>query len=164
MEVLNDFGINWFLLSAQVVNFLILVFILNKVLFKPLLKALEDRKQKIATSLHEADQIKAELTSAQKKGDALIREANQKADVILQEAKEAAAALKQVTTAEAREEAEKIMTRNQQVIQSEAEKMRTGLTGELMGLVVITAEKVLGRSLSDQEKEAMAKASLKELN
>ena len=47
MEIIKQFGINPILLAAQVVNFIVLLFIFKKLLYKPILKVLDERKKKI---------------------------------------------------------------------------------------------------------------------
>src|SRR3989338_593740 len=57
MDFLSDFGVQPILLAAQAVNFLVLLFILNKFLYKPVLKTLDQRKQKVSQSLKAAHDI-----------------------------------------------------------------------------------------------------------
>ncbi len=61
MDILNEFGIKPILLAAQVVNFLILLYILKRFLYKPILKVLNERKNKIADSLKNAEEIERKL-------------------------------------------------------------------------------------------------------
>lgn len=164
MEILSDFGINPTSLIAQIVNFLILLFILKKILFKPLMKVLEERKQKIATSLQEAQQIEIELKKVQEKSRELLAQADTKADQIIAEAKAAAQELKNETITETKVEAEKILNRNQSQLTLEQEKMRAALRSEMMDLVIITTEKIIGKTLSSKEKEDLTRQSIKELN
>lgn len=164
MEILKDFGINPYLLLAQIVNFLILLFILNKVMFQPLMKVLEQRRQKIAQSLKEAEQISVELQSAEKKAQELVTKANRRADEIVAEAKAAAANLKTEATLQSKTEAEKILQKGRDALELEKEKMRASLRNELMDVVVMATEKILGSKLTREEKEELTKKSLKELS
>jgi len=61
MEIFNQFGINPLLLLAQVVNFAVLLFILKRFLYKPILKVLEERKKRIEESLKNAEEIEKRL-------------------------------------------------------------------------------------------------------
>lgn len=164
MEIIKDFGINPILLLAQIVNFLILVFILNKIMFKPLLKVLDERRQKIAQSLKDAEQISQELIQAEKKGKDLIKEASSRADQIVNEAKETATQIRAEAQTAAKNEADKIFQKTQEALVLEKEKMRAGVRSELMEVVVLATEKIMGKSLSPQEKQAITKDSLKELS
>lgn len=164
MQILTDFGINPILLLAQIVNFLILLFILQRILFKPLMKVLDLRKEKIATSLKEAEQIKEELAKAEQTSREIIEKASLKADQLVIEAKEAAQKLREEGSAAAKAEAEKIFKKGQDNIDLEKEKMRASLRSELMEVVVLATEKIMGKSLSTQEKEELTHKSLKELS
>jgi F-type H+-transporting ATPase subunit b len=164
VEIISDFGINPILLLAQIVNFLILLFILNRILFKPLLKVLDERKQKIAQSLKEAEQISAELAQAEKKSREIISSANLKAEELVSTAKEAASQIRLEAQNQAKEEAEKILKKSKETVELEREKMRSSLRRELMEVVVLATEKILGKSLSKEEKEVITKNSLKELS
>lgn len=97
--------INWFTVIAQVINFLVLVWLLKKFLYKPILKAIDDREKKIASQLKDANHLKAEAKKEQdeftkkntdfdkqKKGlmDKAIADANTQRQKLLDEAKDAA--------------------------------------------------------------------------
>ena len=58
--------INWFTVVAQIINFLILIWLLKRFLYKPVLKAIHDREKKIAAQLQDAE---AKKTEAQKQRD-----------------------------------------------------------------------------------------------
>src|SRR3989338_3520624 len=101
MEIFNQFGVRLDLLAAQIVNFLLLLFILKRFLYKPILKVLQIRQQKIKDSLKNAAEIEKRLNAIaeerEKKlheaGDAaqkIIDHAAKNADQIIKEARESA--------------------------------------------------------------------------
>ena len=61
MELLSNLGINGKLLLAQIVNFFILLYILKRFAYKPILKVLDDRKEKIEKGLRDAENAKDKL-------------------------------------------------------------------------------------------------------
>src|SRR4030067_222054 len=67
MEVLEDFGVEPILLLAQVVNFVILLYILKRFLYKPILKVLEERKKRIETSVKQSEDIQKRFDEMSKK-------------------------------------------------------------------------------------------------
>lgn len=164
MEILKDFGINPILLIAQIVNFLILLFILNRILFKPLMKVLEERKQKIATSLKEAEQIAIELQEAEVKSQEIVEVGNKKADQLIIAAKDIAEKIKEEAIKQAKSEVDKIFKKGQENLGLEKEKMRASLREELQVVVVMAVEKVIGKTLSTEEKESITKTSVQEIN
>ena len=97
--------INWFTVIAQVINFLVLVWLLKKFLYKPILKAADDREKKIASQVKDATHLKAEAKKEQddftqknadfdkqKKElmDKAVADANTQRGKLLDEAKDAA--------------------------------------------------------------------------
>lgn len=164
MEILKDFGINPVLLTAQIVNFLILLFILNKILFKPLLKVLDERKIKIENSLLEAEKISVELARAEKTGKEIVEAAQTRSDQIVMAAEVASAKIQTTAQSQAKKESERILEKGKAALGLEREKMRSSLRSELMEVVVLATEKIMGKSLSDKEIEKITTKSLKDLS
>ena len=71
-ELFSKLGIDWRLLVAQLANFLILLFVLRRFAYKPLLKLLEERKQRIADGLANAQKAKSNLEEAEKERQEII--------------------------------------------------------------------------------------------
>lgn len=87
MEIIKNFGINPYLLLGQIVNFLVLLFLLKKYAFKPILKLLNDRKQTIEEGLKNSLEAQKLLEEALKKEKEVLTKAEKNADQILKEAK-----------------------------------------------------------------------------
>jgi len=100
--------INWFTVIAQVINFLVLVWLLKKFLYKPILKAIDDREKKIASQINDANHLKEEAKKEQddftrknaefdqqKKGlmDKAVADANSQRQKLLDQAKDEASRL-----------------------------------------------------------------------
>ena len=90
-ETLQQLGIQWPKLIAQVVNFAIVLFILWKFAYKPVLAMLEQRRQKIAESMANADKIKAELAATEASRRQILDKANVDSNKFIEEARVAAA-------------------------------------------------------------------------
>ena len=99
MELINNFGIEPRLLAAQVVNFLIVLIILRKFLYKPILDTLKKRKDKIADGLKMAEEARVGLEklvqdeknilkNAQDEGKKLIDDARKEASEMIKQAEE----------------------------------------------------------------------------
>ena len=89
-EIVKTFGVNWPLFISQCIAFLIVAFALKKFAYGPVLQVLEDRKQRIAESMENAEKIKTELAEAQTKKDEILSQANDDAKQLIKEAREAA--------------------------------------------------------------------------
>jgi len=87
---LEKLGINYGLLIAQIVNVVLLVWLLSRFLYQPVLNMLNERTRRIQESLREAEQVKEQLANAKRDYDAEIAKARQEAAGILSQAQERA--------------------------------------------------------------------------
>lgn len=163
MEILNQFGINPVLLAAQVVNFLVLLLILKKFMYKPLLKVLQERKQKIADSLKNAEEIERKLLETEEEKDKIIVKASKDAQKIVEDTKKEMEALKQELQQAAQEQAEQIIKRGEEAARAEAEKMQQEIMARVAEVVAVGMEKVTGRVLNKSQKEIIDR-SMKNLS
>ena len=79
MELITKLGIDWKLLIAQVINFFILLFVLHRFAYRPILKMLKKRTDTIDKSLSDVKQIEKNLAESNQKKDELLRTARQQA-------------------------------------------------------------------------------------
>lgn len=163
MGIFKDFGVEPVLLLAQAINFLILLFVLKKILYKPILKVLEDRKKRIEESLLQAEQIKAELEKAEQSRREIIKEASERSNLILEESKQGAGKLITEARQFAKKEAEIILHRTEEALAAEREKMRKELEKEVVSLVVTVSAKVLGKVLTQDLNKKITNETIKEL-
>src|SRR6266550_2099178 len=83
---------------AQVISFCIVTFLLYRFAYKPILTLLEERRQRIAEGLKNADQIKVELANAQNKAREILNEASAQGAKMIEEARSAAAKVQEQET------------------------------------------------------------------
>lgn len=151
-ELVHNLGIDWRLLIAQVINFVILFFLLKKFLFKPVLGLLEKRREKIEKSMRDAERIEKELAAIREKREEIIKTANQKAEEILHEAKEIAESQKTKILADTKKETEKMLDEARASIEKEKDKLVDEAREDLAELVLLATEKVVREKL-DEEKD-----------
>src|SRR3989338_11698691 len=121
MEILNQFGVNPILLLAQVVNFLILLLILKKFLYKPILKVLEERKKKIEESLKNTEEIEKKLQETNEKIDRMMVKTADEIQKMQDEAKKDRDVLKEEGKAEAQQLALQIIKKGEEQAKAERE-------------------------------------------
>jgi len=153
MDIFQQFGIDWRLLSVQIFNFVILLFILHKLLFKPLLVAIEKRRKTIEESAKAVARIEAQTQEAQEKITKELAEAKMKAQEIVALAQTQA----KQTLAQAQDDAQKrtaeMLTHAEQVIAQEKEQLMQSVQKDIVHLVVAVAKKVLHRELRDTNEQ-----------
>ena len=159
----QQFGVTWELLLSQCIAFLVLAFALKKFAYGPVLKVLEERKQRIAEGIENADKIKAELKDTQAQKDAILKEAGEKRQEIIDAAKAAAAKLEREEAEKALKKAEDIIAKAQEATEASRQEMMTELKAEIGRLVVDTTIKVSGKVLSEDDQQRLIDETNKEL-
>ena len=163
MELLDNLGVDGPKLIAQLINFGIVLLVLWKFAYKPVLEMLEARRQKIAQSMDEAEQIKTELAETQAERDKVMVTANQKAEKLIADAKEAAKQVGEAEGQRAVKQAEEIIRKAREATEADREKMMAELKAEIGRLVVETTAKVSGKVLTAEDQQRLIDETNKEL-
>lgn len=154
-ETANTFGWNPMLFFSQVVSFSIVAFLLRRFAYKPILGVLEERRQRIAEGLANADKIKQQLAEAEKRQAEVLAKANTAAQKMIDEARESAAHLANRKEQEAIAAAEQILTKAREESVLEHERTMAQLKRELGRLVVDTTAKVTGKVLTSEDQRRL---------
>lgn len=160
---LDSLGINTTYLIGQIINFAILLFVLTKFLYKPILKILDERAKKIAQGLKAAE----ENVKEKEKMDGIKKEQmmQTKAEVekILVQAKQEAKSLKEEMIAQAGEEARVRAEKEYVKLHQRLEKEEVLLRGRVGKMTVDLARKLLQKTLNTTLQEKIFTAQLKKL-
>ncbi|MDO8498411.1 MAG: F0F1 ATP synthase subunit B [bacterium] len=163
MDILTNFGVKPILLMAQVVNFLILLFILKRFLYKPLLKALDQRKQRIADSLRNAEEIEKRLEQTTKEREERLKKASREAEEILAEAAKTADRIVAEAHLKAGHDIKKLMEKSKDAMEQERGKLHQEIRGELADLVAASLQKVTGKIITTKDQKEMIQRSVEGL-
>ncbi len=145
-SLLDAFGIDWKLLAAQLVNFGVLFVALTWLLYKPVMKTLDERRMKIAQGVEDAERAAISAANADAEAAKVVQGAEQEADGIVGSARELANAEKARITKEAEARAAQIASDAQvRAAETAARAMRES-EREVARLAVLAAEKVLRES------------------
>lgn len=163
MEILKNFGIQPTLLLAQIVNFLIILFLLKKFFYKPIVKALEDRKKKIEESLTNAQLIEEKLQKTNDQSVQILEQAKTDAQNIITLAKEAAQRVADQASQEAKKTIEQSQIEARSQIEAQKSQMREELEKETLNLVSEVVKKLLGRTLKDKERRQLTAKTISQI-
>lgn len=162
-ELFHTLGIDWRLLGAQVLNFAILAVLLTRFLYRPMVKLLDERREKAVLI---GEQSRALTESRRVFEQETLRErsiARQEADRIVRQARENAEEMRgrmlkevEADTAAARERFRAELARERDRVFREAQQ-------ELAGLVLVATEKVLGREATSADTHRFAQEAVREL-
>eukprot|EP01156_Anaeramoeba_ignava_P010604 Anaeramoba_ignava/a480264_19.p2 GENE.a480264_19~~a480264_19.p2 ORF type:complete len:165 (+),score=47.44 a480264_19:408-902(+) len=137
----------------MIIIFGIVLFILKKFAWKPILNALKEREESIATALNSAEEAKKEVAGLKADNEKIIAEARKEKDAILKEAKE----IKEKIVAEAKEkagqEAQKTIDQARQQIEAEKTAAINDIKKQVAELSVMIAEKVIKKQLADKNEQ-----------
>ncbi len=153
--------IDWFTVIAQVVNFLILVWLLKRFLYTPILSAIDAREQRIAREL--ADAL-AKQEEAQRERDELQHkneEFDQQREALLSAATLEAETERQRLLVQARREFEDLRTRQQEVMQNDFHNLKDEISRRAQGEVFAIARKTLGDLAAESLEERMVEAFIR---
>ena len=150
MELLANLGIDWRLIIAQLINFTVLLAVLYKFLYKPVLKLLHERTARIEDGLKNAEVVETKLREATAAYDAKVREARGEAQKILEATKKENEALKAELAAAAQKEVAKILESGRARLAVEKEKIMHDAEHELADLVEQATHHVLGQVLTPE--------------
>ena len=140
---------------AQILNFLILVAILRALCYKPVVRMIKAREDKIAESLAKADSDVAEAESLKKGYPAPLAEAREKAQAIVDKAEKVAASNRETSLQDTKREIEQMKKAAQAEIQRDRERAADQLKKEIVALSLLAAGKVVEKNMEASENEAL---------
>ena len=140
-----------------IINFLVLLAILYKFLYKPILNVLDSRKKEIADNLSRAEASKKEAEELLENYRKQIENASREAAEIIANANKAAEEAKNEIIIQAREEAAALTEKARQTIEREKEKALAEVRDEIATLAVLAAGKVLEKSISVEDHDKMVR-------
>mgnify|MGYP006101502765 FL=1 len=146
-----------------ILTFLLLVFVLAKFAWKPLLKMLQDREDMVRSSIEDAEKAKSELERLNEESEAIMAKARSEAQSILADGKAAAEKVKDDIIAKSKEQANKIREDAGNQIQVEKDKAISEIKKEVVNLTLSVAEKLIQKNLSDADNKSLIEESLKKV-
>lgn len=162
MELLQP-GLGYFL--WMLVAFVIVLVILGKFAWKPILKMLKDRETGIASALAAAETARHEMANLQNENQALLQKAAEERTLLLKEAREAGDKIIADAQEKAKAEYNKILADARLVIDQQKNQAMIDVKNKVGDLVVEISEKILRRQLQDQSaQEALINDLIKDVN
>jgi len=145
-------GIDWKILLAQLINFIIVFWVLSRYAFKPLLKVLDERRAKVEKSVKDAQEIIEEKEHLAQEVEKKLSEANQKAQEIIALSSKAAKQDQARIRQEADSSASKMVAEAKTQITAMKQSMKQEIVKELGELIVSTTKKVIEEEVPTQTK------------
>jgi F-type H+-transporting ATPase subunit b len=162
-EVGETFGFDLKIFLSQVISFVIVALVLRQFAYKPILAVLEERRQRIAEGLLNAEKIKQQLAEAEQRHADILTKANAQAQKMIDDARESAVHVAERKQQEAVAAAEQIMAKAREASAIEHERTMTELKHELGRLVVETTAKVTGKVLTSEDQKRLQEEAARQV-
>ena len=162
-DTAKQFGVDWPHFIAQVISFCIVAFLLQKFAYQRVLTVLEERRQRIADGLANADKIKSELQRTEASRQEVLNNANAQANKLIEEARAAANRVREDETQKAIAAAEQIIAKAREAAAAERAKMLGDLKREVGRLVVNTTATVTGKILTAEDQKRLAEETARQI-
>lgn len=147
-----------------ILTFLVLLFMLRKFAWKPLLSMLEKREEMIRKSLDDAEQAKLELEQLSQESQEIVDKARTEAQNIVSDGKSTAEKVKEDILRTARDKADMIVEDAKKQIKSEKDKAIGEIKSEVVDLSLQIANKLIGKNITKSDNQTLIEKSLKEIN
>lgn len=148
----------------QVVTFLIVLFLLGKFAWKPIMRALDERETSIENALSAAEKAKLDMQALKADNEKLLAEARMERDRILKEATEAGNSIVETAKEKANQEGARMIAQAREAIDNEKRAALTEVKNQAAALSIEIAEQILRRELSDPKaQQALAQSYVREV-
>lgn len=146
-----------------IVTFLVLLWLLAKFAWRPMLRALEARQEKIKKSLDDAQQAREELERLNQESDQILKKAHAEAESIVSKSHEDARKLGEEIKQKARADAEVIIREAQNRIENETGKALRQIRNEIADMSVMIASKLIQRDFKKEDNKELIEETLKQI-
>ena len=159
----EQLGVDWGKLIVQAFNFLILLWLLRRFAYKPLLRMMDERSTRIRNDLDEARRLRQEAEQDRETYRTQLGRARDEARSILEEANNVAARIRTQALADAEGQNTALLARARDEIGREKETAIAELRREVADLAIMAASHVVGRSLDDADRRRLVDEALTEV-
>jgi F-type H+-transporting ATPase subunit b len=162
-ETAENFGFDLKIFLSQVISFIIVALLLKRFAYKPILAVLEERRERIAEGLLNAEKIKQQLAEAEQRYQEILSKGNAEAQKMIDEARASAGVIAERKQQEAVVAAEQIMAKAREASALEHERTMSQLKRELGRLVIETTAKVTGKVLTPEDQRRLQEEASRQI-
>ncbi len=163
MDIIKNFGVNPIFLGAQIVNFLIVFFILKKFLYKPILELLNKRRLTIQEGIQQAEEARKKLEKVVIEEKNILRLAQLQAKKVIEDAKQESIEVTLKMSEETKKQIEKILKDAREQITRESLVAEKRLAVQTSKLAVSFLEKALSEFFSAKEQKEVVSSVLRKI-
>jgi len=163
MEILKTFGLDPYLVTAQIVNFLIILYVLKRYLYPPLFKVFKMREELVKESINKAEENEKILEKTKDQEKEVIKKAKSTADEVIKEARERSDEIVKKSEEDAKQKADKMLKDAREQIALETTEAQKQLNKYVVKLSVEILQKSLSNVLTEKEQSEIVAKAMKEM-
>jgi len=163
MEILKTFGLDPILLGAQIINFLIIFYLLKRFLYKPVLGMLKSREDKIKEGMKQAEEARLTLEKTIDEEKKILSKAHDEAKSLIDDAKIQALEVAKEVEENTKKQAEKILIDAKAQIEQDAKRMETELGEKISVLAKDMLTKSLQGTIGEKEQKQIVEKAVKNI-
>lgn len=163
MEIIETLGIDWKLLLAQIINFGIVLGLLLKFVYKPLLRTIDARRDAVRKSIEDAAAIEKQKQKMEETRQEKLHQADKEAGAILERAKAEADAMRADIVANATREAEQIIAKGEKQLENERSRVFAEVQEAMTSSIIKLSEEIIRREFTKDDQTRLMKHIEKEL-
>jgi F-type H+-transporting ATPase subunit b len=161
-DVFSAIGFDWKMLLFQIIGFVILVWLMSKYVYPPLLKTIDERQAKIEAGNKAATTAEKKAAETKEEMAKMLREARREASEIVSTAKEEANAAIEAADAKSKVRTERLLSEAHAQVEKDIASARKTLHNETLSLVALATEKVVGATVSAKVDDDIIATAVKE--
>jgi F-type H+-transporting ATPase subunit b len=161
LGILGSVGFDWRVALANLVNFILIYFLLDKFVFKPLAKTLDERKLKIEEGLGNIERAENLMVEAQQERESLLEETKKERNKIIEEARIRERALIEEANLKAKKEADAILDHGVLMLEKERKDMERKFNEAAIDIVVAGVKKVTSHEIDEKINNQIVEKILK---
>ena len=163
MDILKTFGLNWQLLLAQIVNFLIILYVLKRYLYPPLFNVFKKREELVKDSIKKAEENEKILEKTKNLEKEVIQKAKVTADEIIKEAREQASDIIKKAEEDSKQKSDKMLKDAKAQIELETAESEKKLNKYVIDLSLDLLKKTLANVFNEKEQSEIVQKAMKEM-
>ena len=145
------------------ISFLILLYLMKRFVFPPIIEILDIREKKISSEINDAESIKEEARKLREDFEAMLNQAHEKANTILKMAEEESRKVRDESLQETQAKCKQMLDEAEREIKRNQEKVLQEIRGHIAQLTIASTEKILNKTISQEDKTRLAEESIEEV-
>lgn len=161
--VAGQFGLNGQMFTAQLINFLLVLLVLWRFAYRPIVKMLDERQEKIEKSVRQADEIEKRVSDIENEREEILNIARKEAQEIAEKAHQHGEARREEIVSAAKREVERVISKGKEQLTAEKETMMRDLRKDIIDIAVKAATRIAGDQIDETKSKSLAEETIRKM-